>query len=95
LVGGDKEGVFMRTLVVALTFAAVCLAMPGRSAAAGLPEGSPCMFNSDCLSGKCRGGANKHCQGPALLPGGAPCKFNPQCASGKCRGGANKHCQGD
>ncbi len=53
------------------------------------------MFNRDCLSGKCRGGANKHCQGPALLPGGAPCKFNAQCASGKCRGGANKHCQGD
>jgi len=86
----------MRTLVVALTFAAVCLAMPARHAAAGLlPEGAPCTFNSDCISGKCRGGANKHCQGPALLPSGAPCKFNAECLSKKCRGGASKHCQGD
>ena len=54
----------MRTLVVALTLAAVYLAMPARPAAAGLLlEGAPCMFNSDCLSGKCRGGATKHCQG--------------------------------
>ena len=85
----------MKTLGAALALAAVCLVTPGLAAGAGLPDGSPCMFNRDCLSGKCRGGANKHCQGPPLLPGGAPCKFNAQCASGKCRGGANKHCQGD
>jgi hypothetical protein len=86
----------MRTVVVALTFAAVCLAMPARRAAAGvLPEGAPCMHNSECESGKCRGGASKHCQGPPLLPSGAPCHFNAQCHSKKCRGGANKHCQGD
>ena len=86
----------MRTLVVALTLAAVYLAMPARPAAAGLLlEGAPCMFNSDCLSGKCRGGATKHCQGPALLPAGAPCKFKAECESRKCRGGASKHCQGD
>ena len=85
----------MRTLVVALTFVVVCLAMPGRAAATRLPDGSPCMFNSDCISGKCRGGMEKHCQGPPLLPDGAPCKFNVECSSRKCRGGANKHCQGD
>jgi hypothetical protein len=85
----------MKTLVAALAIAVTCLALPGLAAARGLPDGSPCMFNRDCLSGKCRGGANKHCQGPPLLPGGATCKLNAQCASGKCRGGANKHCQGD
>jgi hypothetical protein len=85
----------MKTLVAALILAVACLATPGLGAAQGLPEGAPCKFNRDCLSGKCRGGANKHCQGPALLPGGATCKLNAQCASGKCRGGANKHCQGD
>ena len=85
----------MKALVAALTIAVLCLATPGFGAAAGLPDGSPCMFNRDCLSGKCRGGANKHCQGPPLLPEGATCFHNAQCASGKCRGGANKHCQGD
>jgi len=85
----------MKTLVAALVLAVTCLVAPRLAAAQGLPDGSPCMFNRDCLSGKCRGGANKHCQGPPLLPGGATCKFNAQCSSGKCRGGANKHCQGD
>jgi hypothetical protein len=70
-------------------------ALAGPVFAAGLPAGSPCTFNRDCLSGKCRGGSNKKCQGPALLPGGATCTLNAQCSSGKCRGGSNKHCQGD
>jgi len=71
------------------------LLLPLPLIAAGLPAGSPCSFNRDCLSGKCRGGANKHCQGPPLLPGGATCTLNAECSSGKCRGGHNKKCQGD
>jgi hypothetical protein len=85
----------MKALVGAFAIAVVCLATPGLAAATGLPDGSPCMFNRDCLSLKCRGGANKHCQGPPLLPEGATCLHNAQCHSGKCRGGANKHCQGE
>ena len=85
----------MKTLVAALAIAVTCLVTPRLAAAQGLPDGSPCMFNRDCISGKCRGGVSKHCQGPPLLPEGSPCRFNAQCSSGKCRGGANKHCQGD
>jgi hypothetical protein len=85
----------MKPLGVALAFAVVCLGVPGFSSAQGLPDGSPCTFNRDCLSQKCRGGAHKHCQGPPLLPAGAPCLHNAQCHSGKCRGGHNKACQGD
>jgi hypothetical protein len=85
----------MRPLVVALAFAVICLGVPGSSSAQGLPDESPCTFNRDCLSHKCRGGAHKHCQGPPLLPAGAPCLHNAQCHSGKCRGGHNKACQGD
>ena len=85
----------MKPFVVALVLAAACLVLPTSARAQGLPDGAPCMFNRDCLSGKCRGGANKQCQGPPLLPGGATCLKNAQCSSGKCRGGANKHCQGD
>jgi len=83
----------MKALVAAFAIAVVCLATPGLGATLG-GDGDPCMFNRDCLSGKCRGGANKHCQGPPLLPEGATCLHNAQCDSGKCRGGANKHCQG-
>lgn len=85
----------MKPFVVALAFAVTCLALPGPASTQGLPDGSPCRFNSDCISGKCRGGANKKCQGPPLLPGGSTCLKNAQCSSGKCRGGRNKHCQGD
>jgi hypothetical protein len=84
----------MNSLVVAFVLAA-CLAVPGLASALGLPEGSPCMFNLDCISHKCRGGMHKHCQGPPLLPEGAPCLHNAECHSGKCRGGEHKHCQGD
>ena len=84
----------MKALVLA-SLVAVCLAVPVSGFAQPLPDGSPCMFNRDCLSGKCRGGANKKCQGPPLLPGGATCIHNAQCASGKCRGGVHKKCQGD
>ncbi|HKA28787.1 MAG TPA: hypothetical protein VKH82_05395 [Candidatus Binatia bacterium] len=84
----------MKALVLA-SLVAVCLAVPVSGFAQPLPDGSPCMFNRDCLSGKCRGGANKKCQGPPLLPGGAICLHNAQCSSGKCRGGAHKKCQGD
>ena len=87
----------MKPLVVALAIATICLALPvsGRGAQGGLPDGSPCTFNRDCLSGKCRGGSNKRCQGPPLLPGGAECTRNAECSSGKCRGGHSKRCQGD
>jgi hypothetical protein len=84
----------MKPLVVALGLV-LCLGVPGPMAAPGLPDGATCQFNRDCLSGKCRGGAHKKCQGPPLLPRGASCTLNAQCSSGKCRGGANKHCQGD
>jgi hypothetical protein len=36
-----------------------CLVAPAAVIAQSLPDGSPCMFNRDCLSGKCRGGAHK------------------------------------
>jgi hypothetical protein len=85
----------MKPLVVALALTLTCAAVPGRGWAQGLPDDSPCTFNRDCLSGKCRGGAMKRCQGPPLLPRGSTCTKNAQCSSGKCRGGANKHCQGD
>jgi hypothetical protein len=88
----------MKPLIAALALAAAVLAAPdpGRAqASGGLPDGSPCTFNRDCASGKCRGGANKKCQGPPLLPSGATCRLNAQCSSGKCRGGRNKRCQGD
>src|SRR5262245_42395872 len=85
----EQGGALMKALVVA-SLLTVCLAVPVSGLAQGLPDGSPCMFNRDCLSGKCRGGANKKCQGPPLLPGGAACTKNAQCTSGKCRGGANK-----
>jgi hypothetical protein len=84
----------MKALILLCMFMA-CLVAPAAVIAQSLPDGSPCMFNRDCLSGKCRGGAHKKCQGPPLLPGGAVCEKNAQCSSGKCRGGANKHCQGD
>jgi len=84
----------MKALMLVCMFM-TCLAAPTVVAAQGLPDGSPCMFNRDCLSRKCRGGASKHCQGPPLLPDGAPCLRNAQCSSGKCRGGAHKKCQGD
>jgi hypothetical protein len=86
----------MKPLIVALALALSCVVAPaGIASAQGLPAGGPCQFNRDCLSGKCRGGANKRCQGPQLLPSGAPCTKNAQCVSGKCRGGANKRCQGN
>jgi len=84
----------MKALVVACLLA-VCLAEPASAVPQGLPDGSPCMFNRDCLSGKCRGGSHKKCQGPPLLPAGAACLRNVECSSGKCRGGAHKRCQGD
>jgi len=37
--------------------------------AQGLPDGAPCTFNRDCISGKCRGGAHKQCQGGVPSPG--------------------------
>jgi len=85
----------MKPLVVALAIATICLALPVSGRAQGLPDGAPCKFNRDCLSGKCRGGSNKRCQGPPLLPRGASCTRNAECSSGKCRGGHNKRCQGD
>jgi hypothetical protein len=85
----------MKPLGMALAFSLACLVLPGPGWAQGLPDGSPCTFNRDCLSGKCRGGANKKCQGPPLLPDDAQCLKNAQCSSGKCRGGARKKCQGD
>ncbi len=84
----------MKLLVVALALAAACLTAPGFASAQALGDGSPCRFNRECLSGKCRGGANKKCQGPPLLPDDAACRRNAECASGKCRGGRNKKCQG-
>jgi hypothetical protein len=85
----------MKPFVVALALALACAAVPGSVRAAGLPDGSPCTFNRDCLSGKCRGGANKKCQGPPLLSDDAQCFKTAECSSGKCRGGAHKKCQGD
>jgi len=87
----------MKPLLVALVLAMTCTTVPSRGWARELRgvDGAPCIFNRDCLSGKCRGGAFKRCQGPPLLPDGAPCTRNAQCSSGRCRGGANKQCQGD
>jgi len=85
----------MKVLMVVCTLT-VCLVVPASAAMAqGRPDGAPCTFNRDCLSGKCRGGSNKRCQGPPLLPGDAQCTRNAECASGKCRGGSHKKCQGD
>jgi hypothetical protein len=84
----------MKALVIAFLLSS-CLAVPVTVVALGLPDGSPCLFNRDCISGKCRGGANKKCQGPPLLSDDATCLHNAQCSSGKCRGGAHKKCQGD
>jgi hypothetical protein len=85
----------MKPFVAALTLAIACLTVPPPLRAQGLGDGSPCRFNRDCLSRKCRGGHNKRCQGPPLLPSGASCTRNVECSSGKCRGGHNKRCQGD
>jgi len=85
----------MKLFVVALVLAAACVGMPRFAVADRLPDGSPCLFNRDCISLKCRGGAMKHCQGPACLPRLATCLENAQCCSGKCRGGEHKRCQGD
>ena len=87
----------MKPLVMALALAMTCATVPSRGWAKP-PQGGngdSCRFNSDCVSGKCRGGAMKKCQGPPGLPDGSTCARNADCSSGKCRGGANKRCQGD
>ena len=55
----------MKPFVVALAIAVACLALPGVGSAQRLPAGSPCTFNRDCLSGKCRGGSQQEVPGSA------------------------------
>ena len=59
----------MRTLVVALTFAAVCLAMPGRTAAAGLPRGKPVHVQPRLPVGQMPGWREQALPGAGAPPG--------------------------